>query len=245
MKSCVQIVYAFIIGGLLISCSVKRNVSTDNNVQKTDTLVGRSIKSVQFQIEQNLIQPEDDYNKCFSIENGYEDFVYTDTLITKTDKGNFFKKVSITDSKFVWSCGRGDIEKVIDTLPCTDVVESLIDWETEEFIGLLKPCGSYCWTNIIIPISSSEPFIYLSYSAIDFEKMNAVSVIDNYFLITNLKTHKKVKVPIDKIECVDNFSLFAVENIKLEAESLYFSVKCKGGSSIDRKKKISLIDLLD
>jgi len=236
-------------GCFFISCSTKKTISTTSIVAKTDTVVSKNLESMPSSIDQTETSPQqaanDDYNKCFSIENGYEDFVYTDTLITRTEKGNFFKKVSISDSKFVWSCGRGHIEKIIDTVTCTKVVESYFDWETEEFIALLKTCGSYCWTNTIIPVNSDKPILYLSYSAIDFKKLNVVSIAEDYFIITNLRTQKEVKFPIDKIECIDNFSLFSVKEIKLEGNIISFTVKCKDGSTVSRNTEVSVINLLD
>lgn len=229
--------------GIVSSCSVKQNVQ-EPIVDKDVKIVEDAFKTQQTPNKQPNIS-EDNYNKCFSIENGYDDFIYTNNLTTKTEKGNFFKKRSISDSKFVWSCGRGNIEKIIDTVACTKVVESFIDWETDEFIGLNKPCGSYCWTNIIIPLKTNKPIIYLSYSAIDFDKMNVVSIVGNYFLITNLRTQKEVKFPIDQIECIDNFSLFSLHDIKLKGNLITFSIKCKDGSILDKKTEISLIKLLD
>lgn len=201
---------------------------------------------IQSSAEQSFTQEEleNGYNKCFSIKNGYDEFVYTDTLITKTEKGNFFKKVSISDAKFVWSCGRGDIEKIIDTVLCTEAVESL-DWETEEFVGLIKPCGTYCWSNTIIPVSTEKPIIYLSYSAIDFKKMNALSIGEDYFLITNFRTQKEIRVPIDKLECIDGHPLFFINDIKLKGNMLSFSVKCKDASVVNVQTEISMINSLD
>lgn len=231
----------FIIGIINISCCANRNLSTNEGITSKNALNNESIS----ESEPVPIELEDDYNKCFSIENGYDDFVYTDTLVVKTNKGNFFKKVSISDSTFVWSSGRGEIEKYIGTFSCTTVVESWIDWETEEFIGLIKPCGTYCWTNTIIPVNTDKPIIYLSYSAIDFETMNTVSIVDDYFLISNLKTRKEIKTPIDYLACLNAFPLLSTDEIKLEDDTVSFVVRCKNDSTVMHKQNIDLMHMLD
>lgn len=211
--------------GFLLSCS--------SNLQLS--------KSSGNNPNQRLTEPpeEESYNKCFSIENGYSDFVYTDTLITKTEKGNFFKKISISDSLYIWKCGRGKIEHTIDTLYCSKSTQMSLEWESTEFVTLIEPCGSGCWTNIVFPVSSDMPILYLSYSAIDMDNMNVLSIADSSFIVQNLKNHKQCEVPISKFECLDGYPLFSIHNIQINGSKISYTIDCKDGVSYPIEFEIS------
>jgi len=203
--------------------------------------VNKQVCSNGFEYRHTPPLTEEKYNKCFSVENGYADTIYADSLFTYTKKKNFFKKKVLNDSMFIWSCGRNTIEYTIDTFPCKESVAPIFDWETTEFIALLKPCGSFCWTNIIYPLEKKKEPIVLSYSAIDFENMNVVSIDDKSFLILNLRTSKEIKIPIEGIECINSFPLFALSDIKLVKDKLFYTLKCKDGSML--KKEIDIANL--
>jgi len=232
-----------LLAGGAVSCSVKPVVTVEPEAPAVvDTI------PVAQEVPPPPVQdgPDDeDWNLCFSFENGYSDFHYSDTLVTITPKGNYIRKISLSPNKYAWSCGRGSIFHAMDTVPCTTFVESTLDWETEEFVAFKKPCGSYCWTNIIVPVASKGPVRHMSYSAIDMERMNTVSVGDNAFVITSLRTGKEVRFPIDDIDCADSFSLFALRNVTLKGALLSFGLKCENGDIAEHSTEISMIDLLD
>ncbi len=180
-------------------------------------------------------------NKCFSIENGYDSLVFTDTISYSSKAGNSFKKLAINDSLFIWKCGRNDIEYIIDTFICGKPVESLIDWETDKFITITKNCGSYCWTNILYPLFKQDSVLYLSYSAIDFETYNVVIIGDENFQIKNLISGKEVQIPIAEQECLNMHPLFAIKEIKIFEDKLSYTIKCKDSTLKKREEKFRLI----
>ncbi len=194
------------------------------------------------QKNQPHIEPEfsEDYNKCFSIENGYPDFIYTDTLITSTEKGNFIKKISITDSTYMRVVGRGNIEYTLDTVACKGLPRGGIDWETDEFIAYIHPCGTYCWGNTVFSLKEKKEPLKLSYSTVDLETMNALSVTDKEFVITNLRTQKEERLPIEDIDCVNGYPLFSVHDIELSNDTIYYTLKCKYEADISNKIDVRL-----
>ncbi len=234
----------YIIIVLACSCNTKQFVQKvrenkkDLQIESNETISHDVTLSEAFTTEEK-------YNNCFSMDNGYDELTYKDTLITKTEKGNFLKKVSLGNDTYIWSYGRGKIEKVIDTAKCSVIVESQIDWETEKFVSLIQHCGTYCWTNTIIPLSNEDPIFNLSYSAIDFKNMNVVSIVEDYFVITNLNTKKEIKFPIDGLKCTNGYPIFSVKNISLKDYDLQYKIRCSTDSIIGFNTKIDLIDLLD
>jgi len=178
------------------------------------------------------------YNReCYCLRKG-------NIFESETQKGNFFKSRSIGDSMYVWSCGRGEIEKIIDTLSCLEYNRTDFDWETDEFVALHRGCGTYCWTNTIIPIKTNQPIMRFSYLDIDFDKMNVVEIGMDSFYITNLKTQKNIEIPIDGIECIEGYTLFFISDVELKNNNLFYSVICKDGSKIKKQIKIKDINLL-
>ena len=181
-----------------------------------------------------------DYNKCFSIENGYDSLIYSDTVLFISDKGNLFKKISISDSLFIWKCGRNKIEYLIDTFNCGYPVEKMIDWETDKFIVLTTVCGSYCWTNKVISLSEIKPIQYLSYSAIDLETYNVLIISDDDLIVRNLITEMEFSIPIDEDSCLDMYPLFAIKDIRIKGNKIYYSIKCKDGVYREKEKSFNL-----
>jgi len=188
-----------------------------------------------FQLNKNLKKS----NNCFSLENGYDDFYFVDSIVDNTKKGNFFKKKSINDTLFVWSCGRDKVEVVIDTFSCSETTGKYKkDWETKNFIALIKPCGTNCWINIIVPLKKNTPIIYKSYSCIDIKNMNIVSIIDNSFLLENLIDNKSRYIQIENLEQINGLPIFNIYNIKLKNNLLIYNVIYSNGSV--KKIKVKL-----
>jgi|GEM_PF-3355499 len=165
-----------------------------------------------------------------------------DTLQKVPEKDYFFKTRSITDSMgdslYIWSFERGETEKIIDTLYYSVYYKTYFLWETDEFVAFISGCGTYCWTNTIIPIKTDQPIMNFSYSDIDFDNMNVVEVGENNFHITNLRTQKSIKIPIDGVECIDGYPLFYIDNVKLKNTIISYSISCGDGSKINKQIEI-------
>ncbi len=194
--------------------------------------------------KQNLSPPiNNEYNKCFSFENYYDENITTDTIYEKTPLGNFLKKISISDSTYLWLCGKNNIEYIIDTFFCKGrlplSLKSKIHygWETHDFMGFIIPCGSSCWTNYIYSLYEKREVTALSYSALDTINMKALEIGTDSFHITNLYTLEEEKYPIKNIECLNGkFALFYIHNIKYENNIIEYHLNC--GNSNQKIKQI-------
>ncbi len=169
-----------------------------------------------------------EYNKCFGINFNDGEFVYGDTIISFSKKGNYHKYLSISDTQFIWSVGRSTIEKLIDTMSCERFAADRrqLDWETKDFMVYVRSAGTGCWSNTIIPLHNNDSIFYLQYRMVDMENMNAISIFSSGFSITNLYTQKELLHPIPLTECVDGYLPFFINETELKGTTISYTITC-------------------
>ena len=172
------------------------------------------------------------YNACFAMEYGYSDVTLADTIRKETPAGNFLKKRSLNASQYVWSCGRGSIEYIIDTFDCSYAAPDWFDWETEEFMAFIRKCGSNCWTNIIFPVQEQGKPQTLQYAFIERQTLRTLSIHESQFEVTDLATRQSQYYPIDGVECIDGYPPFFIKAAKLVGDSITYQVKCEDGTLV-------------
>lgn len=173
-----------------------------------------------------------DSNKCFCFENGYyED--NTDSIIESYKFNVFSKKKNINDLQYSWSIHSKNSQYLIDTFACNKAVNYQLLWQNKDFICFIAGCGSYCWSNLILPTYQQKTPILLQYSAIDTSNMNALSIVNNNFIITNLYTQKENIIPIKNINLIDGYPLFYIQDIVLNKKSIQYKIRLKNNSLVD------------
>lgn len=171
-------------------------------------------------------------NKCFCFENGYyED--NSDSIIESYKYNVFSKKKNINDSLYSWSIHSKNSKYMIDTFACNKAVNYQLLWQNKDFICFIAGCGSYCWSNLILPTYQQKTPILLQYSTLDTSNMNALSIVNNNFIITNLYTQKENIIPIKNINLIDGYPLFYFQDIELNKKSIQYKIRLKNNSLID------------
>jgi hypothetical protein len=190
---------------------------------------------IEYWYENSTKYWRDENNTGYCDENGIR------ILMKKTEHGNFEKRKLINELTYVLSYGRDSIEYVIDTIhgPQSPSIEWRIDWESDKFISLARGCGTYCWTNAVLPLHKKKSVMYFSYSAFDAKNHRIVEINSKGdFVISDLFTKKTMSISsqYNKFR-KDGYPLFFIDIIQFNDSLLTYNIRKKDGSNVSMKIK--------
>jgi len=203
----------FILSGILLisGCSGKKTTAARN----TDNIIERL--------------------KCFSVNSRmYYGDISGNVAIQTTPQGNFLKCTAISDTEFVFSCGRGSLEYHLDTFKCSESYNlPEVKYESGALLVLFINQGSYVWENKIMRVDTPKPIIStriyyidsLFYRYADIEgdtdkvyfNVHDMFSGENHLVRSNYYKFCSTPLPYDNIS-----------NVFLKGGSLYYSVNCGG-----------------
>jgi hypothetical protein len=160
-------------------------------------------------------------------------------FVGKTKHGNFAKRVFIDKCTRINSYGRGSIEYVIDTVQFGDRAYE-IDWENDKFLSLIKGCGTYCWSNMILTLFKKDSIMNVAYSSFDAKNNRIIEINeDGNFTITDLITKKTISIDSQyRKHRKDGYPLFFINIIQFQDNLLEYEIRKEDGLTASMKIQI-------
>lgn len=169
-------------------------------------------------------------NRCLVTANAN---VWGNVMLDLSGKGNYFKRTAINDSQFVYSCGRGPLEYIVDTYKCTDKALPEVKFENDELIVLTESGGTYVWKDIFIPLRQGDSVRQVQSIYIDTTQLRYVNLIrengDILFHVHGLRFGEDIVLRSKYSRLISG----AIPEEKIRVEScndslLYYSVRING-----------------
>lgn len=139
---------------------------------------------------------------CFTMDNGYYErhAIFGDVHLRTTSKGNFLKRSALNDSMYVLSCGRSQIEYMIDTFKCNNMIDiPEVSYESDELLVLHQSGGTGVWSFAYYDLIEQKPVFRDQSIYFDTVQLVTVSINDLAFQVTKIDFGHHVTVKSDHL----------------------------------------------
>jgi hypothetical protein len=178
------------------------------------------------------------YNYC-SPDLLFDEDVYGNTMINITSNDNFLKCMAISDSEFVFSCGRGKIEIVLFKTECGLANKLSFDglslpklmYDDDDIMILYHKAGSDSWVNYFIHFSKKNVYsaqaLYIDnwnrkYVYLDCQDYKNSNV---FFIVHDIEfdTRDTIKSNYYKFK-KDGYPALCISDVFMSHDTLFYSV---------------------